>query len=68
LSVTALVVELEALVEREVERGEVTNALLERGWRRPGLTETYVASFVDEEEAVEGSLDTSKVNRAATTV
>jgi hypothetical protein len=68
VSVTALVVELEALVGREVQRGEVTNALLQRGWRRQGLTETYVASFMDEEEAAEGSLDTSNSESSCTAV
>jgi RNA polymerase sigma factor (sigma-70 family) len=57
VSVTELVVELAALVGREVQRGEVTNALLQLGWRRQGSTETYVAGFGDEEEAVEESLD-----------
>ena len=57
VSVTVLVVELAALVGREVQRGEVTNALLELGWRRQGSTETYMAGFGDDDEAVDESLD-----------
>ncbi len=59
VNITELVVELAALVGREVQRGEVTNALLQLGWRRQGSTETYVAGFGDEEEAVEEKLDAS---------
>ena len=57
VTVPEVVAEVTAMVGREIQRGEVTNTLLQLGWRRQGLTETYVVAYDDEEETSDGSLD-----------
>lgn len=42
--------EVIALVDRPVQRGEVTNALLQLGWRRQGPTDTYAPVALEEDE------------------
>jgi len=58
LVVSELVSRVAAMVGRDVNRGEVTNMLLNMGWRRVGASEVYAMGSEDDDESIDESLET----------